>query len=463
MPQITEDQFVSLAQLVEADRIIRDDTELEKYSKDFAYFSPILKQALEEKRAEAVILIPDVSTLVAVVRWCFEQEVSVTVRGGGTGNYGQCTPLYGGLLLELMQLDQILKIEDGEVTVEPGVRIIDLENKAREQGFEMRCMPSTFVKSSIAGFVCGGSGGIGSITYGGTANGGMVKQLKILTIDAEPQILTFDEDDCLPAINTYGTTGIVVELTLRMAPKRQYDQHIFSHPDFDALYKWCHEIANRDDLPKRLVSFFEGPISDTFKPLQKMLPQGHHSAFVQIDQSSTEALLDSAKTAGIRTAHFIPAVEPLRPPHITDYTWNHTMLWILKAHPDWTYLQVDYGDDPLSNVHKIKEKFPDEIFSHFEWVKATSKWKAGQDPVLPGGGPAIRYTTAARMQELIDYAESIGCTVTSPHVYHLEEGYFEDLIEKKLALKRQTDPKGILNPGKMTSYDKNPFVDAMQE
>ncbi|MBC2607929.1 FAD-binding oxidoreductase [Pelagicoccus albus] len=457
MSQLTPERLESLAQLVDLSRILQEDTDLEKYSKDFAYFSPLLKNELESKRADAVVLVPDLATLKALVSWCYSEQIPVTVRGGGTGNYGQCTPLYGGILLELMQLDKIIEIADGEATVEPGVRVIDLENKARESGLEMRCIPSTFVKSSIAGFICGGSGGIGSITYGGTANGGMVKRLKILTVEAEPKILTFEEDDCLPAINTYGTTGVVVELTLRMAPKRKYDQHIFAHSDFDALYNWCHEIANRSDLPKRLVSFFEGPISDTFKPLKKYLPQGHHSAFIQIDESKTPELLALAKEAGIQNCHFIAAVEPLRPPHITDYTWNHTMLWILKDHPHWTYLQVDYGEDPLNAAKKLKERFPEEIFSHFEWVKATSKWKAGEESVVPGGGPAINYTTKERLDEIVAYAEEVGCTTTSPHVYHLEEGYFEDLIKAKVELKRQTDPKGILNPGKMSSYPLNPF------
>jgi FAD/FMN-containing dehydrogenase len=456
MNHLTADHFNHLESIVDPQYILRDESDLLKYSQDYSWFSPILKRELAEKKAEAVVLVPDMDTLKAIIRWCFAEMIPVTLRGGGTGNYGQCTPLHGGILLELMHLDTILSVGEGEICVEPGVRIFDLENTARKHGMEMRCIPSTWVKSSIAGYICGGSGGIGSITYGGTGSGGMVKQLKILTLEAEPRVLTFDEDDCLPAINTYGTTGIVIELTLRLVPKHQYDQHIFVHDDFDHLFNWCHRIANEERFPKRLMTIFENAISATFKPLKKYIPAEAHSAFVLVDKSMSVELIADAEASGLKPVHYIAAVEPLRPPYITDYTWNHTMLWLYKESPDWTYSQVDYGENVLEKVHLLKAKFPDEIFSHFEWVKATSKWKG--DAVVPGGGPAIRYTSDERLQEISNYAEEIGCTVTSPHVYKLEEGYFEDYQEAKVALKGTTDPKGILNPGKMTAYSVNPFA-----
>ncbi|MEM9159529.1 MAG: FAD-binding oxidoreductase [Verrucomicrobiota bacterium] len=453
---MTEDHFIKLSEIVPSDCIVREDTKVEKYSKDYAWFSPILKRELADKKADAVVLVPDRDALIEIIRWCYQETIPVTIRGGGTGNYGQCTPLFGGLLLELMQIDRIISAADGEMTMEPGVRIFDLENEARKHGMEMRCMPSTWVKSSIAGFICGGSGGIGSISYGGTANGGMVKQLKILTLEAKPRILSFSEDDCLPAINTYGTTGVVVELTLRMASKRQYDQHIFTHSDFDLLFKWCHKIANDSSYPKRLVTFFEDAISATFAPLAKQIPSDEHSAFILVDVAHSKRLIEDAEHSGIKSVHFIDAIEPLRPPYITDYTWNHTMLWLYKANPDWTYSQIDYGEDALDKIHALKKKFPEEIYTHIEWVKATSKWKG--DDVVPGGGPAILYSSDERLAEISEYAESIGCAVTSPHVYHLEEGYFEDYRDSKMALKELTDPAGILNPGKMSAYPKNPFV-----
>jgi FAD/FMN-containing dehydrogenase len=34
--------------------------------------------------------------------------VPITVRGSGTGNYGQCMPLHGGVILDLSAYNQLL-------------------------------------------------------------------------------------------------------------------------------------------------------------------------------------------------------------------------------------------------------------------------------------------------------------------------------------------------------------------
>lgn len=449
---ITPEEVTALAAIAGEANVVTASEDLEKLSRDYYWFSPLLKEIFESKRASVAVKVNSVDVLTQVIAWCSQEAIPLVIRGGGTGNYGQCVPLYGGVLVDITGMDRILKIGDGEATVEAGVRIETLERRAREQGLEMRCKPSTWVKSTVAGFLCGGSGGIGSVTYGGTGYGGMVKQMKLLTIEPEPKLLTFDEGDALRALNTFGTTGVVTEITLRMAPMHRYDQHIFQHADLLTLYRWSHALANKAEYHKRLVTFFEVAICDTFKPLQKYLTPGQHATFVLVDENQSEALLSDAQAAGIARTHTIPAVEPLKPPYISDYTWNHTMLWALKAHSDWTYLQIDFGAKPEENMMAIKETFPEEVFIHIEWALATSKWNSGTDPIQPGGAPNVKFTTPERLQEIIAFCESLGCSSTNPHVYCLEECYRKGGLQERIELKRETDPDGILNPGKMTSF-----------
>ena len=47
--------------------------------------------------------------------------------------------------------------------------------------------PSTYNTASIGGFVAGGSGGVGSIRWGGLRDLGNVIRLRIVTMEAEPQ------------------------------------------------------------------------------------------------------------------------------------------------------------------------------------------------------------------------------------------------------------------------------------
>ncbi len=52
----------------------------------------------------------------------------------------------------------------------------------------------------------------------------------------------------------------------------------------------------------------------------------------------------------------------------------------------------------------------------------------------------------------------MGAFVFNPHRYTLEEGGMKQTDAVQLAFKRETDPQGLLNPGKMIAFE-NPSFD----
>jgi hypothetical protein len=66
----------------------------------------------------------------------------------------------------------------------------------------------------------------------------------------------------------------------------------------------------------------------------------------------------------------------------------------------------------------------------------------------------VHYTTEARLDEIIRIHEDMGCMVFNPHRYTLEEGGRQTVDDRQLEFKRQADPKGLLNPGKMIAWDR---------
>ncbi len=126
--------------------------------------------------------------VIRVLAACHRHGVPVTPRGTGTGNYGQAMPLSGGVVLSLAEMNEIKAISAG-----PG----DLwsrrnprrhrQGDARAFGQELRMHPSTYNTASIGGFIAGGSGGVGSINFGGLRDFGNVMRLRVVTMEAEPQ------------------------------------------------------------------------------------------------------------------------------------------------------------------------------------------------------------------------------------------------------------------------------------
>ena len=66
---------------------------LDAKSRDYFWYSPILSELLEGKRGEIIVRPQDEAEVIRVAAACARARLPVTLRGGGTGNYGQCVPL----------------------------------------------------------------------------------------------------------------------------------------------------------------------------------------------------------------------------------------------------------------------------------------------------------------------------------------------------------------------------------
>ena len=186
----------------------------------------------------------------------------------------------------------------------------------------------------------------------------------------------------------------------------------------------------------------EWPIPSYFVPLAKHLKPDAHVVFLETEEGTLPSLtLFAAKYKG-RVSHIIEAASYHKVLGLSDFTWNHTTLWALKADPSMTYIQAGFsGENFMSQMKQIKAKFGDEVLLHFEWMRSKGQ-------VAPGSIPLIRYTNEARLYEIIHFFESIGIGVGDPHVWTLkggENGELTNMQKKKL----ENDPLGLLNPGKI--------------
>ena len=95
--------------------------------------------------------------------------------------------MHGGVILRTRRMNRILELTPEYAKVEAGAMLNRIEQEARQIGAELRFFPSTLTTSTAAGFLAGGSGGIGSITWGNLWDEGNVLSATVLTIEEEPQ------------------------------------------------------------------------------------------------------------------------------------------------------------------------------------------------------------------------------------------------------------------------------------
>ena len=444
---------VSLAAIVgDAARVSTAPQVVNRLSRDFYWYSPVLRKQLDGKFADVVVHPLTVEEIQDVLGYCYVHDIPVTARGAGTGNYGQAVPLHGGVLLDLSRMDQIESIgADGVAVCQPGVRLGVLEAEARKVGWELRCYPSTVAKASVGGFLGGGSGGIGSVAHGGLRDFATVRAMDVVTMEDPPRVVHHEGEAVHEILHAWGTNGIITRIWLALTPSVDWAQCSVAFDTFDQAFDFSERIATGAEWTKRLVTPFAWPIPSFFSPVRTLAPEGKALIFFMIAEAQREKLEAAAREAAGTVTFSAPYAGLRSVPLLSDYTWNHTTLWAMKADPEYTYLQCGFDAiDARSQFVRLKQRFGDEFLLHIEFIKNA------QGVVFPGAIPVVRFTTEKRLNEMIDYCREIGVSVANPHVNNVEGGgrYRSDNVQ--LLAKHKYDTKGLLNPGKMVTFERHP-------
>jgi FAD/FMN-containing dehydrogenase len=424
-------------------------------SRDFFWYSPVLKRQLDHVTADLVVSPKSESEVIRILEACYRHGVPVTPRGSGTGNYGQAMPLAGGVVLSLAEMNRVKSIARGRITAEAGTVLANIDRQTRPEQ-EIRLFPSTYNTASVGGFIAGGSGGCGSISWGGLRNIGNVLGLRIVTMEEKPRVLELKGRDLMKAMHAYGTNGIITEVELPLDAAYDWVDVIFGFDDYMKSVRFANRIANEDGLLFKELSTVAAPVPyDYFLRHKKFLKREHSVALTMVAPHAVAPLItiaDEMRAEILYRSDSASEDEKKGLPPLFELTWNHTTLRGLRVDPTITYLQVLYPfPTHVESVEKMTKLFGDEVPGHLEFQRFDGN-------ICCSGLPIVRFTTEERLDAIVRIHEDNGCPIFNPHRYTLEEGGMKRTDEVQLAFKREADPKGLLNPGKMIAWE-NPDYD----
>jgi FAD/FMN-containing dehydrogenase len=426
--------------------MVTDPKIVRRRSRDFFWYSPVLNEQLNDKSADLIVAPRDEAEVVRVAAACARLRVPVTVRAGGTGNYGQAVPLEGGVLLDITALAAIEWTKPGLVRVGAGAKMNAIDGELQPLGWELRMHPSTKRTATIGGFVAGGSGGIGSVNHGGLREPGNILSARIVTIEEEPRIIELRGDAAQKINRAYGTTGIITALEMPLTPTWKWIDVVVVFDDLMDAVAFGHEAALADGVVKKLLAPITWPLPSYFGALKPYCPDGKSILIAMIAEPSLESFKSVLGGRGTVTLETPTDDGPGQVP-LYEYTWNHTTLQVLKSDRSVTYLQCLYPHDRLlEKVAEMRELFPDEVLQHLEFIRFNGR-------VTCSGLPVVRYTGADRLNEIIRLHEERGVYIANPHVFTVEDGSrYKRVDADQLGFKHEVDPYGLLNPGKMRSF-----------
>lgn len=423
---------------------------VQQKSRDFYWYSPILKDQLQHVTADFVVAPRNEAEVIEVLATCWKHDVPVTTRGAGTGNYGQAMPLAGGVVLHMKHMNRVLEIADGHVVAEGGAVIEHIETSLRDVGKEIRLFPSTMSSATIAGFIAGGSSGVGAIRWGGLRNPANIHRLRLITMEETPQAIDLVGADISKAAHAYGVNGVIVEVEMPIDPATQWVDVLIGCDSFENSCRLALVIGEDETICKRMLSNFEAPIPTSyFLRHRPYLTESEAVLAVTVSVETIERLAELVENfAGATLRVRYDRLEPgVKLPAAFELAWNHTTLRALRVDPTITYLQMMVPRPVMfEKLVELKVRFGDELLLHFEFTRFDGV-------VSPVGLPIVRHTSNERLEEIIRILElELGLPVFNPHRVTLEEGGMKRTNPTQLAFKKQADPKGLLNPGKMIAW-----------
>src|SRR3954471_21702079 len=215
--------------------------------------------------ADAVVLPSTVEEVAGVMRWCYEHDVPLTARGGGTGLAGGAIPVHGGVVIGFERLNKIRQFDPllWRMHVEAGVTTADVQRLARESGLRFPPDPGAAEISQIGGNIACNAGGPHAFKYGVTGHWvtgieAVIPPGDIVQIGGpiRKDVAGYDVRSLL--VGSEGTLGLVTAAWLRLVPAPELELPVIGlYRDADAGISAIERVLTSGVVPAA-IEYLDG-------------------------------------------------------------------------------------------------------------------------------------------------------------------------------------------------------------
>lgn len=460
---ISTDIKNKLRAIVGAEFVLDSEIDCFGYSYDssFVPLSPDNKPDLVVRPATT----SEVSSVMAIAH---RHGIPVTPRGTASGRTGGSIPLSGGISLSLERMKNIVEFDEKNmmVTVEPGMRTIDVYNFCAEKGLFYPPDPASWKYSTIGGNVNENAGGMRAVKYGVTSN--YVMGLEVVLADGT---IINTGGKAIKNVTGYnltqlftgseGTLGIVTKILLRLIPMpkaRNTMQLMF--PSLEDACDTIHNMLQSGVVPAAAELMDRTSIQAVARHRKLDIdPAIEACVIIEIDGEETADLVKQAAQIEAIARRF--QVKEVR---IAGTAEEAEDIWAIRrglSSAIGAMAPNRFGED----ISVPRDAFP-EVVRHIG--KIAEKYNltiavyghAGDGNIHPSVLCDLSKAEDAKnihpaIDEIFAAALSAGGTLSGEHGIGItKRSYLEkDLgpagVKVLKAIKHALDPQGILNPGKI--------------
>lgn len=415
---------------------------------------------------QAVVFIASAPQVRDLVALCNAEVIPLTARGRGTGTTGSTVPDRGGIVASFERMDRILHLEprDGIAVVEPGVLNEDLQRAAAAHGFFWPPDPTSAAACTIGGNLAYNSAGPRAVKYGtprentlgltAVTGGGEVIRTGVMTTKG---VVGYDLTRLI--IGSEGTLALITQATLKLTPLPQARRTLrAAYADIHAASAAVSAIMAQPITPCALEMMDAAAIATVRRYTDLPLPDGA-AALLMIEVDGPAACIDASAKAVAEAAR-LPGLVELR---LARDEAEVAALWKARKalSPALRHIAPKKINEdvvvPVSRMGEFIEGL--EGLSRQHGVQIVNFGHAGNgnihvnllvDPVQGDDLARAQVCLEAMFGLVLD----LGGTLSGEHGVGLEK---RDYVGRELdpaalglmrAIKRQFDPRGILNLGK---------------
>jgi len=412
-------------------------------------------------RAEAVLLPGNAAEVAALVGWCYEHDVAIVPRGGGTGMMGGAVATQGGIVCSLERLGRVRELEPAlwRIFPEAGVSTRDVQRLARENGLFFGPDPGAGEQSQIGGNVATNAGGPHALKYGVT--GAWVAGLEVVLAPGElvevggwvgKDVAGYDLKSLL--IGSEGTLGVITAVRLRLlpAPEAALALVVF----LATQQEGCAAIEEllAAGLRPAVLDFLDGEtLAMASGSYPGELPEGAGFGLI-VELDGTRADVETQRAALLETLSGA-AIAVQQPAAAALWRWRDGINGIVTG-----VRGAKVSEDVVFPLERLREGLERFVQIAERYGLRSCAWGHGGEgnvhaTVLVDPESEAELDAAQAVgEELFALVVALGGSVAGEHgVGWLKRGRLEaqwgqralDLHEE---IKRVFDPKGLLNPGK---------------
>ncbi|MFO8018861.1 MAG: FAD-binding oxidoreductase [Promethearchaeia archaeon] len=246
-----------LQKLIGEQNVSTKEVDLLAYTQDTTLIT--LNWLMEGKLAglPAIVTWPETTEHISdILKYCSEKEIPIVPYAEGSGVVGGAIPVRGGIILDMKKFNQILEINDKNlsVTVQTGINGMNLERALRAKGYTSGHIPQSLYTSSVGGYIAHRAAGQFSTKYGKIED--MVMGMEIVL--PEGDIINFKTMVAASTgpqldkvfIGGEGTLGVVTEATLKIWPYPEKRAFVsYSFPTLDDSLEATRNILRKHVYP----------------------------------------------------------------------------------------------------------------------------------------------------------------------------------------------------------------------